>query len=541
MHTQYRWIAVIALFPLAGCPPELAVDHGDGPSEASRFPRLTHAQWETTVKDLFYLAQPPELATLFQPDPQVGRFDNNIARLTVSAGLWRDYQNAAEVMADRAVTDAETLAAIVPADLPDGADAQARAFVEAFGRRAFRRPLTAEQLDSFATLFAAAAEQYPDDPPFTAGVRQVITGMLQSPFFLYRAELSDQIADLAVPLDGYEVASRLSYFFWNSMPDEPLLEAAEHGELDDEAGVREWGERLFDDPRSAEQLRRFHFQAFKMSDYDDLDKDEELFPEWSRELGVMMQDEASLFLGSIVAEGGGVADMLTSTRAFVNADLAELYGLEGDFGDELTEVQLDPTQRAGFVTRAGFLARNATLRESDPIHRGVFINLDLLCRDLPDRPNVPDNLMPVGDTTRERIESLTGEGTCAAECHTRMINPPGFGLEHYDAIGRYRTEDNGYPVDSADVYEFPDGRAIEFADGIELSQRLAESPETHACYISQMLEYVYGRDLRAADERFVEVLADRSLGEGLSIRDVVLDMVTSRAFRARPIPDGGAP
>jgi hypothetical protein len=274
-----------------------------------------------------------------------------------------------------------------------------------------------------------------------------------------------------------------------------------------------------------------------MNDYADLDKDTGLFPLWRRELGAMMQTEAQLFLGSVVAGGGGVGDFLTSSRAFVNDELAGIYGVEGSFGGEFVEVQLDPTQRAGFLTRLGFLARNATLAEPDPIHRGVFVNINLLCRQITAPPDIPDNLMPVGDTNRERINSITGEGTCGALCHGTIINPIGFSLENYDAIGGYRTQDNGFPVDAASTYEFPDGRTISFENGIELSALLAQAPEVHACYARQVLEYLYGRDLSAADAPLVERLAAESLAEGLSVRELVIRVVSGTAFRFRPLDE----
>jgi hypothetical protein len=254
----------------------------------------------------------------------------------------------------------------------------------------------------------------------------------------------------------------------------------------------------------------------------------------------MMQEEALRFLDHVVATGGGIAELLTSTTAFVNRDLAALYGVPGEFGADYTEVELDPAQRAGFLTRLGFLARNATLTESDPIHRGVFINLNLVCRTISARPDLPDMLNPSGETTRERVTSITGVGTCGESCHARMINPAGFAFEHYDAIGRYRVTDNGVPVDAADVYAFANEREIAFSNAIEFSAQLAAAPEVHACYVSQLLEFILGRNLRSADLPLVEDLADRSLHDRMSIRDIVLEIVASSAFRVRAAVAGGA-
>jgi hypothetical protein len=528
---MHRYL-IIASLALVGCPSK-ATYTGE-PSEADRFPRLTHTQWERTVQDLFVLGDPPGLATQFQPDPQLGRFDNNIARLATSAALWRDYQHAAEVMSERVAHDPGTLAVIVPADSPG----DPRAFVESFGLHTFRRPLNAGEADRYMALFAMGAARFPEHDAFTAGVRLVIEAMLQSPHFLYRAELAESVVDGGMPLTGYEVASRLSYVLWNTMPDETLLTAARKGELDSADGVRKHAARMFDDPRTLAQFRRFHFQAFAMSEYGDLDKDPVRFPQWRRDLGVMMQEEALRFLDDVVANDGGVAEILTSTKAFVNADLAAVYQVPGDFGADFTEVKLDPQRRAGFLTRAGFLARNATLAESDPIHRGVFVNLNLICRTISARPDIPDSLMPMGNTTRERVDSITGNDTCGQGCHARMINPIGFALEHFDAIGAYREDENGFAINSADTYAFEDGREIKFANAVELSKQLAKAPEVHSCYVSQLLEFTLGRTLLESDQPSIDDFADRSLSDGASVRDVVLSVVASRAFRARAIPRG---
>jgi hypothetical protein len=505
---------------------------GNGVVEAPRFARLTHEQWENTVQDLLRLRERPGLADQLQPDPPLGRFDNNVDRLTVTGAHWQSYQRVAETLGERVAGDGAVLADLT-ADLPADAASAARTFVERFGARAFRRPLQAAERDRYVALFTSAVEHYPDLDARTAGVRLVVEAMLQSPFFLYRTETAESDG-ATVALSGHEVASRLSYALWNTMPDDALFAAAAGGELETDAGVKAQAERLFDDPRARDQLGRFHVQLFSLAEYTDLDKDSGAFPEWNDALGAAMQEEAIRFLASVAFGDGGIREFLTSTKAFVNADLAEIYGVSGDFGDQLVEVDLDPTRRAGFLTRAGFLARNATLTEPDPIHRGVFINLDLLCRPIAAVPNLPDDLSPVGATNRERIDSITGEGTCGEGCHATMINPLGFALENYDAIGRYRTEDGGRPVDAAAAYTFADGRTIEFTDALDLSRQLADAPEVHACYAQHLLEYLYGRSLGRTDQALVDELAAASLSSDVSVRELVVSIVTSRAFRVRP-------
>jgi hypothetical protein len=529
MHRH--WLIAIFLF---ACGRDTGVEPA---SVADRFPRLTHAQWEATVSDLFRMPAPSGLSSTFQPDPALGRFDNNIARLGVNAGLWRDYQRAAESIAEQVVTDPALFATLVP----DPASLDAKQFVTSFGLRAFRRPLKEAEVTRYTQLFDAAAAVFPEHDAATAGVRMVVQGMLQSPFFLYRTELSTRVSEGAIPLDHYEVASRLSYLLWNTMPDDALFAAAKAGELGDAGGVREQANRMFDDPRTRTQFRRFHYQAFQISEYADIDKNTMTFPEWRTEIGAMMQEETLRFLDSVIEGDGTIGDMLLSTRAFVNADLANIYDVPGTFGDDFVEVQLDPAKRAGLLTRAGFLARNATLDEPDPIHRGVFINLSVLCRPIVAPPDIPDMLERAGNTNREKVTSITGPGTCGEGCHHTIINPLGFAFENFDAVGAVRTTDNGFPIDTAATYTFVDGRAIAFGNAIDLSQQLAASPEVHDCYTSNLFEFILGRDLLAVDKRVARDLAKVSLTEQLSIKELVLTVVASNTFRARSLDNRSQP
>lgn len=541
MHRPWMTMTISALvLCCTACGNDTRRGAADLPSTVERFPRLTHAQWEATIQDLFGFAEPTGLAATFQPDPQLGRFDNNAARLEMTSGLWRDYQRAAETVAERVVGDAETLKRLVG----DPEAIERTAFVTTFGTRAFRRPLTDAEVARYALLFDVAPALFPEHDPAVAGVRLVIQNMLQSPFFLYRAELSTDETKLGIVLDGYEVASRLSYLLWNTLPDDELFAAAADGTLDTADGVRDQALRLLEHPRARAQLRRFHVQVFGLAEYADLDKNTERFPTWRRELGPMMQEETLRFLDDVIEHDGGVFELLTSTRAFVNAELAELYGVElddGELGDEYREVQLDSATRAGLLTRVGFLARNATLDEPDPIHRGVFINLNILCRSISAPPDIPDNLMKTGETNRERVESITGEGTCGAQCHHTIINPLGFAFEGYDAIGAVRETDNGHPIDSAATYTFSNGRSITFANAVELSHQLATAPEAHACYTANLLELMLGRSLYAADRRVAYELAERSLADRLSIKELLLSAITSNTFRMRARIDGRTP
>ncbi|WP_437821788.1 DUF1592 domain-containing protein [Sorangium sp. So ce1078] len=530
---------------LAGCTGSLgAPDEGDGPLPAgaaeaqvevrSMFPRLSHAQWENTVRDLLRLDDRPGLSASFTTDPLGGVFDNNEAALLVTPGLWSDYQLAAEELAAMVTADEDKLDRIVPADLPAEPEARAQAFIERFGERAFRRPLTAEERGQYLALFHRGKELFDGEDPFVAGVRAALGALLQSPHFVYRVELGAGPAKGGlIPLSGHEIATKLSYLFWNTMPSDELLAAAKAGELSTSEAVRATAEGMLEDPRAREVVGAFHRQLYDYEQYHDLNKDQALYPEFVPEMGDDMQREAELFVEHVVFDKeGGLTDLLTSRTAFVNDHLAAVYGIEGDFSNEFEQVELGAAERSGLLTRLGFLASKATARQPDSIHRGVFVNLRILCAALPPPPDNATGLPP-GEkaTNRERVEAHTGKGTCGEACHGTMINPAGFAFEHYDAIGKYRTTDNGVPVNAADIYRLG-GEPRSYADAIEFSQVLAESSEAHACYARRWVEFAHGREVGAKDRELINELGEASRG-GASTKELILQVVSSTSFLAR--------
>jgi hypothetical protein len=244
-----------------------------------------------------------------------------------------------------------------------------------------------------------------------------------------------------------------------------------------------------------------------------------------------MRQEADLFLGEVFKTGHGLSDLLTAPFTFVDANTAPLYGVAAP-ASGFARVDLDPSKRAGFLTRLGFLATFAGSVEPDIIHRGVFINERLLCVDLPPPATTVFPPPPMGlATNRERVEAVTGKGTCGETCHGRWMNPAGYAFEHYDALGRYRDLDNGRPVNSADTYPFTDGPKS-YQDAIGFSRALAESVDTHRCYTRNWFGYLQARALRDGDGPLVEWLADASR-RGLPVKEIVLAVITNDSFLTR--------
>ncbi|MEO1270449.1 MAG: DUF1592 domain-containing protein, partial [Myxococcota bacterium] len=504
-------------------------------SPTTRFARLTHRQWENTVRDLLRLSARPNVASTFIPDATSVGFSTNTESLDVSPELWADYQRGSEVVADRIASDAGLLGAIMPANMPDGYEARKAAFLGDFLPRAFRRPVSDTDMARYNTLFDVADAQLERDDPFVAGVEMTLRAVLQSPHFVFRVELSEQTDGQGrIPLNGYEVASRLSFALWDTMPSDELLDAAGRGELSDVEQIRGWIARMLEDSRAHELVGTFHEEMLRTNLYADLTKNSDRYPEFTADTGLYMRMEIQHFIeDTIFDQNGGFVDLLTSRRTFVNANLASIYGVEGDFTDEFTAVELDPDQRSGLLTRIGFLAVNSSALEQDPIHRGVFVAHDMLCKVLPAPPdNVPPVPANIGNTVRERVNAHTGPGTCGAGCHSTLINPPGFAFENYDALGRYQTEENGFPVDAADVFVI-DGTEVSWNNAVEFSDLLATAFEANACYTRHWLEYVYGRSATPADERLIAPVAQASRQELFSVQDILMALLLSDAFLTR--------
>jgi cytochrome c553 len=393
-----------------------------------------------------------------------------------------------------------------------------------------RRPLSAEQVDAYLGLFAAGAGAYAGLGAFESGARLVLEAMFQSPFFLYRIEGSGGAEDGQLRLDAYELASRLSYSLWDSLPDAALFARAESGELLEPGVVAHEAERMLSDARAAGVVLAFHAQLFEADRLSHVAPSPSVYPEVSEHLARSAERERNLFIEYQVLErDGSYKDLLDSSETFVDAELARVYGLPGEFGSAFAKVSLDPKERRGLLTQVAFLASHATSVDPDPIHRGVFIARRVLCKELSAPPNLPPLPAANGRTNRQTVEAHTEKaGTSCSACHKSTINPLGFPFETYDAVGRKRSLDAGLPVDSSSVASI-DGAKVAVKDGVELADALANSQQAHTCYARRWLEYAYGRPSTVRDEALVERLGQASRA-GLSVKRLIVELVSAPAF-----------
>jgi hypothetical protein len=505
-----------------------------------RVARLSRTQWSNAVRDLLKLTDISDIDSTVSGDALIG-FDDEADALYVTEQLRSQLFDAAEKLADKVTGDSTALGRLVPSNAPTDTAGKGKAFITAFGQRAFRRPLTTAEVTTHVGLFNQGPTLYPGVDAFKAGASLVIQAMLQSPYFLYRTELGTAAAGATkVPLDDWEVSAKLALAITNSIPDDTLLAAAAAGQVHDSAGVATQAKRLLDGATGTTGLNNFNFQVYRLGTYDGIIRDATAFPDFQPNAPAAMKQEVLQYLDYIFTQGRGIKEFYTTPVGFVDSLLAPLYGVSGTFSSDptkLTQVNLDPTQRSGLLTQAGFLSSYIGVgNEPDIIHRGVFIAERLLCKTLPPPdPKAAGTMIPntAGLTNRERVEMTTGMGTCGQACHGTLFNPLGYAFENYDAIGKYRTTDQGKPVNAADSYTF-DGQLQSFSNGVELSQRLGNSKEAHACYTQNMMSYLHGREV-TPDEltTTVDYYARLSHAGMVSLHDLELAIVTSDAFLNR--------
>jgi hypothetical protein len=495
--------------------------------------RLTNGELAATLRDLFPMLQVSALK--LAPDNVDEGFDDVASAQSVSSALIEGYDGAASQMAALAVA---RLATVLPcsAAMPIDEAGCGGGFVRDLAKRAYRRTPGADELARLSGLFDTARTRW----GFAKGIELTIRAVLQSPLFLYRAELGSPSPDRpdTTALTSAEVASRLSYLLWDSMPDAELTRAADADELVDPAAVEKQARRLMADPRAKSAIATFHGQWLRFEKMASLTKSKTLFPSFDAATAGALRDSAAAYVDYLFWQKGTLEGFLTDRMAFVSDPIAPIYGLPPSGSSKLELREVDPNERAGILTHAGLLSGFAHETSDAPVLRGVFVLDRFLCSSPPPPPpGVPPlgGEMP-GDTpmtTRQRVETTHSRSTCLG-CHG-AIDGIGFGFSAYDAIGAHRTEENGLPIDATGRLPADSDVGGPFDGAVELGKRLAASKQVEACVAQQWYRYALGLSKQDVDVCSVKRVVERTRASGFDLRELLVELVKDDIFRRRAI------
>ncbi len=490
---------------------------------ARRVRRLSHAEYDRTIRDL--TGKELGLAAAFAPDNVVDGYANDAEALTVSGLLADQYRGAAEAVAEAMLAD---LDAQLPCDPAAAEHECAEAFVLAFGRRAFRRPVTEAERARWVGLF----DELVAEDGFDESMRWVIAGMLQAPAFLYRTELGEPQDDGTFLLDSHELASALSYLVVGTMPDAALDADADADLLRDPEVLLGHAVRLGAREDAVVPMRSFVDAWLRTGLLEHVTRDPERYGALTEDIRIAMRGETHRLVDATWRGGGSLRDLLLSEQSFLTDELATFYGVAPGGGEADAEGYRATDVSAhyrGVLTHGSVLATHALPQSSSPIHRGLLVRERLLCNDLPPPPpgvaNEPPQIEP-GVSTRERYAMHSADPACAG-CH-RLLDPLGFGFEHYDAIGRRRADDDGVEIDASGTIVGSAQGDVEFDGVVELATLLVDSPEAQRCYARQWSTFVLGG---LVQDQGLACLSEQ-VATGLAAADLRLDAAVSALVSA---------
>lgn len=541
---SWHTLALSTALGLAGCTATLSGDPGiesetEAPQEqivlsappspgAATMRRLTRAEYDNTVRDLLGTSLRP--SSSFPADDLGDQFDTVGSALSLSPLYVLAYERAAgNLAADLLSRDDEHSRKILSCDVATGGEACARAILTALLPRAFRRPITGADVDALLIPFRRAIEL--GAAPLS-GLEASLTAVLLSPAFLFKLEL-DATPDSGTvrKLTPYELATRLSYALWATMPDDELFALAATGGLETDEQIALAIERMLDDERSRGLIETFFASWLGYRELLEHEVEASLFPSYGPALAGYMLEEASRFSEEFLTSRRPAREMLDAGFTYLNGALATHYGLSvpPSTGPEaFVRVDTYGTTRSGVLTLGAVLTSTSYAARTSPVRRGQFVLSRLLCVEVPPPPPGVEGL-PV-DTTglslRERM-TVHRENPACISCH-KLMDPLGFGLESYDAIGRYRELDGTAPVDASGT--LPDGTA--FNGGVELGRVVAGDDRFTPCLTRKLVTYAVGRLFPKSDP-WLPFLEQEIEKEDQSLRGVIKTALASQLFRSR--------
>ncbi len=443
------------------------------------------------------------------------------------------YMNASKAVAGAI---APSLSKLLKCDVEVGNDvACITTFATEFGELLYRRPLAQEDVHDHVTFYKEELSQLGNTK--TAAALALVRLMLNSPYFLYEWEQGHLISTRkgnTVRLNAFQIASRLSFFLWASGPDQPLINLAKSGGLDTDEQVAAQATAMLKSPRAARGVDSFHAQWLDLFDLPNLNKNTDVFPNWSPALGQAMATEVQLFTRDLILSGdASVLSLLTSTRTFLNQPTADVYGQTGVSGVDFKPVNVDPSRRSGLLTMPGFLASASGPDAVKPFHLGDLLLEKLFCQKLvpADPALIASAPIPQVDRKvvgeRAYLEALTGQGVCVG-CHT-ILNPLAFGLGNFDSLGAWRdVDEDGVSVNSAATLN-----GVSFTKPVELGKILAENEQVQACIAKQWFRFATDSYETAADNHSLEHSWQAAKSTRLDVRKLMLGFTATPSFLYR--------
>ncbi len=507
---------------------------GEAVATPSAAQRLTRSQYAASIHDIF--GAEVVVPSALEPDVALDGFESiGASNSTVSARGIEQYETAAYAIGKQISLDPKLLERTLTckAQTPDDA-ACARTFVTTVGARVFRRPLTEPEITRLVARITTSGAALGG---FEKGLAYGISALLQSPQFLYRSAVGEPDPENPGKLryTGYELATRLSYFLWNSTPDDALLEAAKSGKLGAYPGLASEVERMLASPKARAGLRNFVSEWLRLADLDLLQKDSKLFTTFSTDLGAMAREETlRTFEDLVFDKDGDVRDVMTTRRTFVTPKLASMYEVAAPSATGFAPVDLpEKGRRRGLLGQISILALYAHPTSTSATLRGKFVREKLLCVTIPPPPANLNTALPEPNdqakTLRDRVQIHFTAPTCAA-CHLEM-DPIGLGLEHFDGIGRARTKENGALIDASGKLD-----GVAFTGPETLAQAIHDHRGFPTCIVRKVFQYATGTNPDGAQVNTLDALNGRFIATGYRMKTLLGAVATSPAFRSFGAP-----
>lgn len=490
--------------------------------------RLTHAQYNNILRSVF--GEEIVVPTLAEPDMMsAGYLAVGASKAAFTNRGIESIESAAFGLAKQVIESSDSLGMVLSCT-PTGADDAtcAQTFISELGSKLWRKEISTEEVSRYRDIVLEAAAVYDD---FNKGLEFGIAALLQSPYFLYRMELGTPSAENPGQREftGRELATKLSLFLWNDIPDEELLASVADGSIDTREGLFVQAKRMLEDPKAKEGVSEFFVEYLRLHKLKDMTKDPSLFEHYYGELGSDAREETLRFLEYLVFEAqADFRESLTSHESFVNNRLASIYAIpytgEGDF--QYIEHPAD-VHRPGLLAHVSFLALHGHSVSTSATIRGASVRSVLLCQEIAPAPVGVDTSIPEAtgttQTLRERVAEHLEDPSCAS-CHM-LMDPIGLGLENYDSIGRWRTHDNGALIDpSGDLDGAP------FVNPTELAQAIVEKDNFSWCLTRGLVRYANGREEIRSERDYLDILNERMKHHEYRVQPLLLEIVMSPMF-----------